>query len=270
MGFMNSLLSFKKYDIFYNRLVCDDTFCQQPTSNPSGVAQLVLCVKGNFSCTVDNKSYSFNPNDLLVIAPLKHFSFKPVDTDNYEIISVNFSIGKTALDLSFVNSKNEFFVGCKSNIVNDVFKKMEYYIKTFDAKLCADVLRCLIKEVICNVHSYVKEQIDKPIIASQLISTALGIIDKNLFKIKNISEISNQLFIAENYFYHVFKKQMNKSPKQYIIERRLLVANDLIEMGKKPTEIYQKCGFNTYTTFYRSYLAYFGYPPSSQSHEKHK
>lgn len=267
---MNTILTFKRNDITFNHLICDDSFCSQSVFNAGGIAQLVLCLNGRCSISIENKTYNLNPNDVVLITPLKHFSFKPLNVDNYEIISVTFSIGKTAVDLSFIDSKNEYFSGCKNNIISDIFKKMEYYVKTFELKLCADVLRCLIKEIICNIQSYVKEQIDKPIIASQLISTALGIINKNLFKIKNISEISNQLFIAENYFYNVFKKQMNKTPKQYIIERRLIYANQLIEMGKKPTEVYPKCGFNTYTTFYRSYLAYFGYPPSSQSHDKHK
>jgi AraC-like DNA-binding protein len=34
-------------------------------------------------------------------------------------------------------------------------------------------------------------------------------------------------------------------------------------MGAKPSEIYLKAGFEDYTSFYRSFKKFFGFPPSN-------
>ena len=57
----------------------------------------------------------------------------------------------------------------------------------------------------------------------------------------------------------------NKSvqKKKYIIEKRLVYAHDMLLSGQKPMEIYEKVGFETYSSFYRAYIAKFGKNPSS-------
>ena len=46
--------------------------------------------------------------------------------------------------------------------------------------------------------------------------------------------------------------------------KRLSKAQQLIAMGKKPTEIYTECGFTDYGTFFRNYTKHFGFSPSQR------
>ena len=84
-----------------------------------------------------------------------------------------------------------------------------------------------------------------------------------MFTIRNISEISDAIFVSKNYFLAFFKQNMNISPKKYIIEKRLVYAHDMLLSGQKPMEIYEKVGFETYSSFYRAYVAKFGKNPSA-------
>jgi AraC-like DNA-binding protein len=98
-----------------------------------------------------------------------------------------------------------------------------------------------------------------------ILSGALKYINDNLFTLKGISEVTDALFVTESYLHRLFKSELHKSPKKYINDKRLLAAQSLIQMGEKPTEIYERCGFSDYTSFYRNYKEHFGYSPSKES-----
>ena len=51
--------------------------------------------------------------------------------------------------------------------------------------------------------------------------------------------------------------------KVYVRNKKLLLAHRKMRHGKKPTEIYLECGFSSYPSFYRAYIAYFGKKPKS-------
>ena len=94
------------------------------------------------------------------------------------------------------------------------------------------------------------------------VESALSYINDNLFDITDLEEIASHLFISKTYLISLFKKHLKIAPKQYINEKRLLYAKNLLLLGNRPTDIYEKCGFSTYTSFFRSYKKYFGVAPS--------
>ncbi len=50
----------------------------------------------------------------------------------------------------------------------------------------------------------------------------------------------------------------------YINVKRLIIAQELLKQGKKPTDIYEKCGFHDYSTFFRAYKSRFGISPGEE------
>ena len=111
-------------------------------------------------------------------------------------------------------------------------------------------------KIIKNERSYGSGEL------SNLLQNALNLINNDLFKINSISEIANKLFVSETYLYKIFKKELKVTPKQYINEKKLLAAQNMILLGRKPTYVYKICGFTDYSSFYRNYLKLFKTPPS--------
>ena len=93
-------------------------------------------------------------------------------------------------------------------------------------------------------------------------------INEHLFTLKNIDEIADALFITKSYLFYLFKTHIKTSPKRYIMEKRLLAAHEMITQGAKPTHVYEKVGFNDYTSFYRNNTKFFNIPPSEISSNK--
>ncbi|MBE7034478.1 MAG: helix-turn-helix domain-containing protein, partial [Ruminococcaceae bacterium] len=63
----------------------------------------------------------------------------------------------------------------------------------------------------------------------------------------------------------LFSEHLEITPKKYINTKRLILAQKKIRQGEKPTQIYPKCGFSEYSTFWREYKNYFGYSPSEEA-----
>ena len=74
--------------------------------------------------------------------------------------------------------------------------------------------------------------------------------------------------VTESYLYRLFKNELRLTPKKYIMQKRLLYAENLIMRGSRPTDIYAECGFKDYTTFYRNYTTSFGHSPSERDGRK--
>ena len=64
---------------------------------------------------------------------------------------------------------------------------------------------------------------------------------------------------------HLFKKELGISLHRYVTQRRLVLAQNLIGAGHNPSKIYSEIGYGDYSSFYKAYLKYFGYPPSKNS-----
>lgn len=82
------------------------------------------------------------------------------------------------------------------------------------------------------------------------------------FSTKSLCE---QFYISRTQLHQRFIRATGTSPGKYIATRRMLTAQQLISQGNKPTEIYTKCGFRDYSTFYRAYVRYFGHSPNHKS-----
>lgn len=142
------------------------------------------------------------------------------------------------------------------------FGKSAEYHSLFDSNVFVELFLGCIREIVYNLSLQNSEAVTLPQ-NSTLIKNALDYINKNLFTIRNISEISDAIFVSKNYFLAFFKQNMNISPKKYIIEKRLVYAHDMLLSGQRPMEIYEKVGFETYSSFYRAYIAKFGKNPSA-------
>ena len=152
----------------------------------------------------------------------------------------------------------------KGSIISDIFEKLDYYCKNFAAEEFSQLARLLIQEIIYNL-AHVDSRGEKSFsVINPLLSRALSYIGENLFTIKDISEVANAVFVTESYLFRLFKKELFKSPKKYITEKRLLYAQNQLKKGKTPTEVASICGFEDYTTFYRNYSALFDKSPSDE------
>ena len=80
----------------------------------------------------------------------------------------------------------------------------------------------------------------------------------------DIDVLSKKMNYSQSGITHLFKKELGVSIHKYILMRRLIHARNLIKNNSKISNVHTLCGYNDYSSFYKAYTKYFGYPPSAE------
>ena len=99
------------------------------------------------------------------------------------------------------------------------------------------------------------------------VKHAIRFIKNNAYNIK-IKDIAADLAIHTNYFCAVFKKIMGVTPKQFIIERRMMKAKRLIQVEKMEIKkVSEILGYSNQLQFSKEFKKFFGECPSKYKKE---
>ena len=83
---------------------------------------------------------------------------------------------------------------------------------------------------------------------------------------KNISidDLAAQFFISKYHMMRRFREETGTSIHNYLSDKRLLAARDLIQSGLSATDACFRCGFRSYSAFSRAYGKLFGATPTGR------
>ena len=258
---MKELISVKTSEYIFNHRIYDEESDKCFAKHSHNLYELIYVKSGCATYSVENHSFKAEPQSLILIKPYAYHFFTVDNNTAFEKVGILFDAKYLRLDLSFLTTKSYSFFK-PSTIIENTFEKLIQYHSLFDSDVFVELFLGCTREIVYNLSLQNSEAVTLPQ-NSTLIKNALDYINKNLFTIRNISEISDAIFVSKNYFLAFFKQNMNISPKKYIIEKRLVYAHDMLLSGQKPMEIYEKVGFETYSSFYRAYIAKFGKNPSA-------
>lgn len=94
--------------------------------------------------------------------------------------------------------------------------------------------------------------------------TVIGIINyinQNISEELSIDSISAKFFTNKFYLMHKFKTQTGYSLHNYILEKRLIMANNYIKRGMMAGEVCSRCGFKDYSSFVKAFKKRYGLSP---------
>lgn len=227
--------------------------------------ELIYFIKGDATHVIEDRKYKLSKNDLVLISPSKYHYIQIDSSKEYERFNILFSIDAFGFDKIDEFKTDVEVVNLSSNVIaKEIFEKLNFYYNNLNEKAFEEVAILLIKELFYNLSVYKTENEKYYSTLTPILSSALNYINDNLFTLKGIEEISEKLFITQSYLFKLFKQELKTTPKKYITDKRLLAAQNMLILGKTPTEVYCECGYNDYTAFYRSYVKFFGYPPSTE------
>ena len=90
---------------------------------------------------------------------------------------------------------------------------------------------------------------------SEPLTKAQDYIRKNIKTVSSLDELCQELHYSKNYVIRIFKKELGKTPFQYINTERISLAKYLLETTSRSlSEIATECGFSDYPYFYKCFL----------------
>ena len=225
--------------------------------------EVLYFLSGDATYVIEDRKYKLKKGDMILIRPFK-YHFVQIDSSvDYERYDILFDPKKHGAESVFLIDETVELVNLLDNpIATDIFRKMDVYKKRCDQDTFEAVLIHLLSELFYNIHLFPAESSENDASVSPLVAKALKYINENLCTVADITEVAHHLFISESYLFKIFKRELHKTPKEYIMEKRLLMSNQKILSGESATVVCDELGFGNYTTFYRNYVSYFGYPPT--------
>ena len=106
--------------------------------------------------------------------------------------------------------------------------------------------------------------------ANPRIQALMQYMDAHLAEDLDIDALAELFYISKYHMMRQFRRETGLSVYQYLTQRRLLHARDLIRSGLKATDASYRSGFRSYSSFTRAYARHFGTTPTGRMEPERK
>lgn len=232
---------------------------------------------GNVTYNVESRSYMLMPGDVLLIAPneLHQPVFGP-EKQNYErtVLWINkafleqFDIGdhpvSRCFDTAYPGHTNLIRPdGVSRELLNYLLQLLlsernsEAYATELYSMGCLAQLLVLLN----RLAERSRQDIQPKENSDSVVYRVLGYINEHYNEDLSLDFLANKFFISKYHLSREFNRLVGTSVYRYIIQKRLVMAKQMMSAGVSSTAVYQHCGFGDYSNFYRAFKAEYQISP---------
>ncbi|MBC2456830.1 MULTISPECIES: AraC family transcriptional regulator [Clostridium] len=243
--------------------------------------KIIIFLSGKVTYLIEGKAYNLKPWDILLVN--NHDVHKPIidSSEIYERIIIwansdfieNHNYENCDLSTCFrlANEKSFNLIRLNSKLQDNIKFIIDSLMTSFNSqdfgsKLLSNSLFIQLLVYLNRVHlnnMYINDEASLKY--DKQIEKILKYINNNLSENLSTETLSQKFYISKYYLMHKFKKETGYTLHNYVNQKRLLMAKDLISSGDQITKVYLQCGFNDYTCFLRSFKNLFKKSPSEFS-----
>ena len=255
---------FNTDSIYFKHKISENLPCNTYFMHTHNTYELIYFLDGDATHVIEDRKYKLKKGDLILIRPFQYHFIQIDAPAKYERYDVLFDADKHRVEgVDRIPPDMEVINLAGNGVIEDIFKKCDLYYENSDCETFEKLLSHLLSELFYHISLFPLPH-SKETTLSPLISAALKYTNENLCTLTGVEEIASHLFISESYLFRLFQKELHQTPKKYIMEKRLLLAQKMISEGDKASAVCEQCGFGDYTSFYRNYVAFFGHSPSEK------
>ena len=238
--------------------------------------EMLFLVDGKETFLIDENEFVMNREDVLLLPP-GIFHREIPGTGYYERVLLRLnpwylnrlSTRKTNLASCFVFSEERGYLLKAEPLERDRIRSVLYVIlrETKGSDFGKDILieselkRLLILLNRCRSLNIPAEKADSQE-GGKNLQEILRYINQHYTENITLDQLCEKFYISKFYLSRSFERLTGQSIYQYILEKRMIMARQLLLFGERPTEIYTLCGFTNYSNFYRAFKKYYGMSPS--------
>lgn len=237
--------------------------------------KVIMVLAGRAEYAVEGERYTLRPGDYVLVG--RGSIHRPIMTDGdfYErivfYISPEYlqsqSLPEADLEQCFTLAQERFcyvYRAAEDDGIQDLFRALESSEKeeAFGAKLRS---RALFTELMVAINRAVirgdgggEGRGDNKIVA------ILQYLNSHLTEPLTIDELAARFYISKYHMMRRFREETGYTIHSYLSEKRLLLAQQLLQRGLSLQRAAEECGYQDYSTFSRAYKKQFGRSPSEK------
>lgn len=234
---------------------------------------LWLVTGGDVSINIEEKRYLLNKGDAYLFTP--NIPYRATTTcENCEFIYIHFNLFTlNEQNLFNIFEFNPFISSATTKKYFDVFfSAFQDFDPTDGISFLAlkGAFMLLISKIVQdNFFKFSAEKTSG--IFSGKLQSLLEHIEENLSRKISIKELSSTLFMSEKYFIVYFKSIIGLTPHQYIVERRMKKAYDLLNQnGFSVSQTAEMVGYPDQYSFTKAFKSKYGFSPTRIKNTSHK
>ena len=239
--------------------------------------KIVIFLSGQASYIIEGRSYFLEPWDVLLVS--HHLIHKPVTDPAHP-----YERAVLYLDPGFVRAsgtRGEDLASCfdlarerqfalmrpdrqEQELLRSLLKQLEQVLA--DRGFGGDLLaRTVFLQLLVQLNrAMVRDRTHQDRSVSQYdpkIAQVLSYINDHLGEELTVDGLARLVYTSRYHFMRRFKELTGCPVHQYIIQKRLLAAAELLRAGASAQSACGQCGFQDYSAFHRAFRRQFGAPP---------
>ena len=275
-------MSRNTFEIFHYR----DNSPEEVALHHHDFYEVYFFISGSVSYNIETRSYRLSPGDMLLISP--HELHQPVfsgETQNYEriVLWVNAAflrqLGAVEQEVTrcFDPCRPEHTNlirpdGVSREILNYLLQQLirEQEEPGFASELYSLSLLAQILVLVNRIAQRMGREAEPRDNADSVVYRVVGYIGEHYNEDLSLDFLANQFFISKYHLSREFGRVMGTSVHRYIIQKRLIMARQMMAAGRPTSEVYQHCGFGDYSNFYRAFKSEYQTSPRQYLEELKK
>ena len=224
--------------------------------------ELIFIFDGEITVNVEGENRLVRSNMLIAVEPLKYHTVMVNDGGLYDrfIIRFDISVVPESIRADFIAAIKKDPVAYSKEISRAIGKMREIYESESKEKFRPLLESCFTQ--ICYAFALKQYEAGGAPLTTPLVSKIISYINDNLTKKITLEKLAAAMFLSVSTVCHVFKKEMNITVKQYILQKKLSYAEELMRSGHTAILASQTIGYYNYVNFYNAYKKLFGKAPS--------
>lgn len=233
--------------------------------------EFLYLVEGDISYLIGDRLYKAAPGDIFITSPGQEHGISFNTDANYARHFIQISselLHELPQELRY-NFVNNLCVN-RNRIPSEIVKKYNLgaYFHSVSKHLVKDsvmddfMFRTYAMQLIAVTNMISEEEIASYFNEKPIILEIKDYIMKNINKELSLDTIAANFFMSKYYMCHTFRDETGMTIKNYINLQRIAKARELLLTGNTPADIPKLCGFNDYSTFYRTFKKYTGLSPA--------
>lgn len=227
--------------------------CTKLTLQPIPYYDFTLVLEGELTYHANDQTYILHKNDALFLRPGTLRSREP-GTKKVRYVSFNFYISEDA-ELPF----EEYIPKCitvNMRRILSTYPAVHLTTLPYSKEKCVSMLNHLLYELL-------EELTPQNLCPNEHILEILNYIDNHIHEKLSLQNIANEVNMSKEYISYLFRKEMHRTLTDYINERKLLIAHELILLGEMSlTDVASYMGYENYNYFCRLFKRYYEMTPS--------
>jgi len=231
--------------------------------------EVYFFVSGNLSYNIESRSYRLSPGDVLLISPqeLHQPLFSP-EKQQYEryVLWVTESFLQQFIlpgqdlsqcfDTTQPNHTNLIRPdGMTRELLTYLFQQLvrEQESGEFAAEICCMSLLAQLLVLVNRTALRAGRAPEPRDNADSVVYRILTYISSHYSEDLSLDFLANEFYISKYHLSREFSRVVGTSVHRYIVQKRLIMARQMMAAGTPTSEVCQLCGFGDYSNFYRAF-----------------